>query len=180
MFLRLLREIPLGGHVTSVTSLVESALRAWCQRSLFISLWFPALCFATCSFSTMPAECAAVGCTEYATKQCPYSFHRFPSNPEIRKCWIVKMNRYNPETKKLWEPNKHDRLCSKHFEPGCFTDRTRLSSTMPGMTQPYRPQLKADAVPTIFCHKRKEEVPKPRGASIKRRKQEVSTAQATV
>lgn len=124
-------------------------------------------------FSTMPTESAAVGCKEYATKQCPYSFHCFPSDPEIRKSWIVKMNWYDPQMKRLWEPSKYERLCSKHFEPECFTDRSRLSSDMPGMTRPYRPPLKADVVLSIFCHKRKE-MP-TRGASLKRRrsKQEI-------
>ncbi|KAK7110380.1 hypothetical protein V1264_014264 [Littorina saxatilis] len=75
----------------------------------------------------MPKECAAAECSETQTKNSDLSFHHFPSDSRLKQEWAVKMNRLDPNTKKLWKPGPHDVLCSRHFEPSCFTLRTLLS-----------------------------------------------------
>lgn len=55
--------------------------------------------------------CAAYGCTVKYTKDCNVKFHRFPSNPDRHRQWIVRVNRLD-ESGKLWKPSKDSRLCS--------------------------------------------------------------------
>ncbi|XP_028168382.1 THAP domain-containing protein 2-like [Ostrinia furnacalis] len=43
-----------------------------------------------------------------------YSFHRFPTNEDVRKTWLKLINRPN------WIPTKYATLCSKHFDSKCF------------------------------------------------------------
>ncbi|KAK7490536.1 hypothetical protein BaRGS_00018139, partial [Batillaria attramentaria] len=125
----------------------------------------------------MPKECAAADCSEVQKKDSDLSFHYFPSDSRLKQEWAVKMNRLDPNTKKLWKPGPHDVLCSRHFEASCFTMRTRLSREE-GIA--YRAQLEPDAVPTIFRHCLED--PRKRGTSqadntrpayIKRRRKEM-------
>lgn len=60
----------------------------------------------------------------------------FPSDEARRDRWALAVRR--DESGKLWKPNKHDVLCSKHFKPEDF-DKT-------GNTTRLRP----DAVPSVF------------------------------
>ena len=97
----------------------------------------------------MPLECAAVGCTEYATKESRHSFHRFPKDEARKKEWVAKVNRLDSVTKRLWQPKFFHVLCSQHFDYSCFTHRTLLSS---GFHMQYKSTLKPNAVPSIFEH----------------------------
>ena len=113
----------------------------------------------------------AVGCTEKHVKGSPYSFHIFPKDPKRLEAWLVKMNRLDTSTKKVWRPKSDThRLCAKHFTPDCFTMQSRVMHDQFGAK--CRGQLKPDAVPTIFAHKRTTETVRP--AYAKRQKNEVS------
>lgn len=92
----------------------------------------------------MQRECSSAHCSEQNKKGSDFSFHCFPSNPQIQRQWQVKMNRVDPKTKKLWKPKPHDVLCSKHFDDSCFTARTRFCKDN---NQPYKAMLELDPVP---------------------------------
>ena len=67
----------------------------------------------------MPVSCCAPGCTERFSKGSGVNFHRFPTDTERRKRWIIATKRTDINDKnKSWEPSKHDRLCSRHFIGG--------------------------------------------------------------
>ncbi|XP_075533590.1 THAP domain-containing protein 6-like [Dermacentor variabilis] len=80
----------------------------------------------------MPA-CCAINCTSRPEKTSGKTFHAFPrSNPQLYQRWVVNLKRDK------WTPSPGSRLCSDHFEEGCF-DRTGA-----------RIRLLRDAVPTLF------------------------------
>lgn len=118
-----------------------------------------------------PRQCVAIGCSEKQCMGSAYSFHKFPKDPKLLHAWLVNINRLDTLTKKLWRPKgKQEVLCSKHFTPDSFTMRSMM------MRQKYSlcsAQLKPDAVPTLFAHKRQTGTVRP--AYAKRRKNEVST-----
>lgn len=68
------------------------------------------------------------------------SVDRFPADDELKKRWIVMIGRKQADGK-LWQPSKTSCLCSKHFletDYECHFGQKKL---------------KADAVPSIFCHR---------------------------
>ncbi|XP_071486418.1 uncharacterized protein [Diadema antillarum] len=80
--------------------------------------------------------CAALNCTNRATKKCGKTFHRFPKrNLALREQWTTNMRRDD------WTPKPYSSLCSDHFEEKYF-DRT-------GQTT----RLRENAVPTLFTFK---------------------------
>ncbi|XP_072170930.1 THAP domain-containing protein 1-like [Diadema setosum] len=77
--------------------------------------------------------CAALNCTNRASKRCGKTFHRFPkTNHALREQWTINMRRND------WTPKPYATLCSDHFEEKYF-DRT-------GQTT----RLRENAVPTLF------------------------------
>ena len=55
-----------------------------------------------------------VGCHNRQSKQCDYSFYRFPKEKDHRRCWIAFVSRKNPDGS-AWNPGVGDRVCSVHF-----------------------------------------------------------------
>lgn len=43
----------------------------------------------------------------------------FPKDPELRKKWMLAVNRIEPGPKKLWIPSSGAFLCSQHFSQEC-------------------------------------------------------------
>ena len=101
----------------------------------------------------MVNSCVAAGCNR--TCKDGVSLFTFPKNTLLRKKWIDQVRR----TRENWEPTEHSRLCSRHFEVGCFEPCSKLSETF-GMKK-IKPGLKIDAVPTLF----ERSVPKKRASS---------------
>ena len=133
----------------------------------------------------MPKECAAGDCHELQVSGSNFSFHKFPSDKDLRLEWAVKVNREVrcPKTgkKRLWMPLDHDVLCSRHFAPDQFTMRTRLALEDKAFKRfNFLPMLTEDAVPIIFDHnvtkrKREEAATSRRSAVLKKKqKKEVS------
>ncbi|XP_078523923.1 uncharacterized protein LOC144792652 isoform X2 [Lissotriton helveticus] len=91
----------------------------------------------------MPLYCSAVNCKnqyQAAGKDGggrPFTFHKFPKDPERRKVWVAAMCR-TTKSGLPWSPTSHSTLCSAHFREEAF-DRT-------GQTV----RLRQEAVPTIF------------------------------
>ncbi|KAF0764133.1 THAP domain-containing protein 2-like [Aphis craccivora] len=63
------------------------------------------------------------------------SFHSFPKCPIQKKIWIKKCKLTTIS------PFKYPKLCSFHFELGCFKENTKTRI------------LKPDAIPTIFVRR---------------------------
>ncbi|KAM6464429.1 DNA transposase THAP9 [Liasis olivaceus] len=66
----------------------------------------------------MPKACSAINCPNRDTRQNRakgLSFHSFPKDHELRKKWMLAVNRVEPGTKKLWIPGSGACLCSQHF-----------------------------------------------------------------
>ncbi|XP_025078390.1 THAP domain-containing protein 5-like isoform X2 [Pomacea canaliculata] len=129
----------------------------------------------------MPKECAAPDCQEKGGKDSKYSFHKFPKDRALRKEWAIRIKRFDPKTKKLWEPKDSDTLCSKHFVYDCFTSRTRMSRQL-GL--PFAARLLPDAVPTIFQHneiarKRKKDLSDRRSVSVARLRHKQNSSEST-
>ncbi len=83
----------------------------------------------------MPS-CAVASCqpTSKSTKgSSPISFHRFPTEPSLKKQWIIRCcrhDKFNPANCKV---------CSKHFS----------SSDYESWTNSYKPKLKKLAIPSL-------------------------------
>uniref|UniRef100_A0A672L888 THAP-type domain-containing protein n=1 Tax=Sinocyclocheilus grahami TaxID=75366 RepID=A0A672L888_SINGR len=79
-------------------------------------------------------HCAAFGCNfqSKGNKSSDVSLHSFPSDKKRRKEWEDACGRI--------QLPKDPRLCSRHFSPDAFEAFSR-------------PQLKPNAVPSIFPHK---------------------------
>uniref|UniRef100_A0A672LBK1 THAP-type domain-containing protein n=1 Tax=Sinocyclocheilus grahami TaxID=75366 RepID=A0A672LBK1_SINGR len=82
-------------------------------------------------------HCAAFGCNfqSKGNKSSDVSLHSFPSDKKRRKEWEDACGRI--------QLPKDPRLCSRHFSPDAFEAFSR-------------PQLKPNAVPSIFPHKDKQ------------------------
>ncbi|XP_070203994.1 uncharacterized protein [Littorina saxatilis] len=153
----------------------EPAVTSFSVRNPKVTAGSESARLSACSESIMPKECTAADCNEQPKKGSGISFHSFPKESHLLQQWLVKMNRFDPNTKKLWKPNQHDSLCSRHFLSTDFTMRTQISR-QEGL--PYKPMLRPDAVPTIFDHsqevrKRATMSSERRTAFIKRRRKEV-------
>ena len=91
--------------------------------------------------------CVAFGCnkqTKYR-KNPSVSFHAFPKDDRFRQTWVRVIGRTSLP--------KNPRLCSEHFEAGCYEDRVRLEGELLGSC-PWKRKLKLDDIPTIFSHKK--------------------------
>lgn len=106
--------------------------------------------------------CVCVGCSNDTVnhKKEGVRFHQFPKDPKVRKAWEVAIGRTKyPKT---------GSVCSEHFTDDCYMSSynyklQHCSTSTP--VRPTRPQLKPNAIPTIFKHK--EESAK-RNNSVKR------------
>ena len=126
------------------------------------------LCNSSGNLIKMPYRCAAPGCSNL--QRPGLSLYSFPKDKELNKKWRVNMGRVRSAADpRLWESNKHSRLCEEHFTKDSFKISRTLSSEI-GFV-PGKFLLKEDAIPTIFKHK--PTVTTPRGAYEKRQKQEV-------
>ena len=92
-------------------------------------------------------HCVAFGCnkqTKYR-KTPSVSFHAFPKDERFRQAWVRAIGRTSLP--------KNPRLCSEHFEAGCYEDRVRLEGELLGSC-PWKRKLKPDALLTTFSHKK--------------------------
>ena len=73
--------------------------------------------------------------------------HRFPAHPRWREVWAKAVPRTN------WQPKKHSRICSLHFDDDDYTDeRTdrNVFRTRNGPEKLLVPRLKPFAIPHLF------------------------------
>ncbi|CAC5421813.1 unnamed protein product [Mytilus coruscus] len=66
----------------------------------------------------------------FGTRSCvcepPFKLFPFPTenkNPDLRRKWMIQINRIDPITNKNWNPKSHDRVCSNHFEECAPTEK---------------------------------------------------------
>ena len=71
-----------------------------------------------------------------------YSFHKFPSDPERLKLWIIALKHDKPTNP------KHVRVCSDHRLDEDYWSNQILQSELPGI-KAYR-VLEKSAVPSVF------------------------------
>ncbi|XP_034004945.1 uncharacterized protein LOC117497144 [Trematomus bernacchii] len=89
--------------------------------------------------------CFVYGCESSSSIYPELSFHRFPEDKEIRQRWLSVAQRDENSLR------SNSFLCSKHFEPSCFTLSNEVQLT-----------LSPDAVPTIIPETEQEDqVPVP-------------------
>ncbi|XP_061466907.1 LOW QUALITY PROTEIN: DNA transposase THAP9 [Rhineura floridana] len=92
----------------------------------------------------MPKACSAVNCPNRDTRENRakgLSFHSFPKAHELRKKWMLAVNRIEPGSRKLWIPGSGACLCSEHFSQDEFE--------MYGGQK----RLKAGVIPSVFSFK---------------------------
>lgn len=81
--------------------------------------------------------CVAYGCNNRKKKTedvgRTISFHRFPTDPNLREKWIRAIRRDN------WQPSNHSRICSDHFKESEYD-----------LSSPFRKYLNKDAVPSVI------------------------------
>ncbi|XP_019629155.1 PREDICTED: uncharacterized protein LOC109473656 [Branchiostoma belcheri] len=102
-------------------------------------------------------RCASCGCWYGpASKERGVSFHKFPRDYDRLHRWLVSMrnnlvNKLTPEKIKELVHKKgfHWRVCSDHFQPGCFTRKSFLKRQLCPDHTTYL-ELEKDAVPTLF------------------------------
>ncbi|XP_040925299.1 uncharacterized protein LOC114849111 isoform X2 [Betta splendens] len=81
-----------------------------------------------------PIQCCLVYNCEANSFVCPeISFHRFPKDTELRRKWLLLAQRDEGSLR------FNSYVCSKHFEPSCFTQNEGEQLT-----------LSPDAVPTVY------------------------------
>ena len=114
------------------------------QNSVFESAWprnYGVLCGRKLH---QPAEimvfCAATNCTNRSKSK--VSTFKFPADPKIREEWLKNLKRES------FQPTKHSRLCENHFTMESFDESYAIKFSL-GL-KPGKPQLKKNAVPTIF------------------------------
>ena len=84
--------------------------------------------------------CAATNCTNRSKSK--VSTFKFPADPKIREEWLKNLKRES------FQPTKHSRLCENHFTMESFDESYAIKFSL-GL-KPGKPQLKKNAVPTIF------------------------------
>ncbi|KAL3049757.1 hypothetical protein OYC64_009083 [Pagothenia borchgrevinki] len=84
--------------------------------------------------------CFVYGCESSSSIYPELSFHRFPEDKEIRQRWLSVAQRDENSLR------SNSFLCSKHFEPSCFTLSNEVQLT-----------LSPDAVPTIIPETEQED-----------------------
>ncbi|TNN59395.1 THAP domain-containing protein 2 [Liparis tanakae] len=130
---RVVKEIMLMYYWVGVTE----AVKAWIQDC------------AVCQSRT-PVEppappvqfCLAYGCDASSYVHPQLSFHRFPKDAERRRRWLVLSQRDEGSLR------TNSCLCSRHFEPACFSPSEAGQTT-----------LSPDAVPTVPAEPAEPTVP---------------------
>ncbi|CAC5375599.1 unnamed protein product [Mytilus coruscus] len=82
-----------------------------------------------CNFGTRSCDCEP-----------PFKLFPFPTenkNPDLhdlRRKWMIQVNRIDPITNKNWTPKSHDRVCSNHCEECAPTEKCPYPSVNLGHT----------------------------------------------
>ncbi|XP_029282712.1 uncharacterized protein LOC115005056 isoform X2 [Cottoperca gobio] len=120
---RVIREIMLMYYWVGVTEAVKNWIKACavCQRRCPAEPPEPPVHF-----------CLAYGCDASSYVHPELSFHRFPKEAERRRSWLAVAQRDEGSLR------TNSCLCSRHFEPACFT-----------LSEEGQLTLAPDAVPTI-------------------------------
>lgn len=64
----------------------------------------------------MPSYCCAIKCNNSSAGDKSISFHSFPlKDKKLLSIWLAKIKRED------FDPTRHTKICSDHFEPECFT-----------------------------------------------------------
>ena len=114
--------------------------------------------------------CKAWGCGNTGSEP-GIHMHRFPSDQETRKKWVIAINRENFSVNDIRPSTK---LCSAHFLPSDYKINHALQNLIDPASRIKNWTLKAQAVPSIFAHKpRKEE--RKSAALEKRNRHEVGS-----
>ena len=96
------------------------------------------------------------------------SLHRFPTDPDLCKQWVIKIKRADFAYRDV---TRHSRLCSDHFTDSDYQTSPSLLKSL-GLTTS-KPLLKSDAVPSVFVHNMPAKERRSE-ALMKRRKLQVS------
>ncbi|XP_062296777.1 THAP domain-containing protein 1-like [Scomber scombrus] len=136
-----------AGRVRAVKEIMM--MYYWVGVTEAVKSWIKAC--AICQ-SRSPAEppdppvqfCLAYGCDSSSYVYPDLSFHRFPKEVERRRRWLAVAQRDEGSLR------MNSCLCSRHFEPSCFT-----------LTEEGQLALMSDAVPNIIPVAVQEEVPAP-------------------
>ncbi|CAC5355439.1 unnamed protein product [Mytilus coruscus] len=99
-----------------------------CGNSTYhLNKWMKNLCpVHKCNFGTRSCDCEP-----------PFKLFPFPTenkNPDLRRKWMIQVNRIDPITNKNWTPKSHDRVCSNHFEECAPTEKCPYPSVNLGHT----------------------------------------------
>ena len=99
-------------------------------------------------------HCVVPGRTNYSQRSdCSISFHRIPSNQQMKKKWLARIPRANPC------PTAYSYVCSDHFTSDCF----ELSLMSQFIGQKKRRRLRAGSIlwssPLSTCRKSTESPP---------------------
>ncbi|CAK1585284.1 unnamed protein product [Parnassius mnemosyne] len=78
-------------------------------------------------------SCSILGCNSISQRKIDnITFYRFPKEANIINMWILAAGRTE------WQPEKNDRICSKHFESRYFRKTHKRTYLLP------------NAIPTLF------------------------------
>uniref|UniRef100_G1KBN5 THAP-type domain-containing protein n=1 Tax=Anolis carolinensis TaxID=28377 RepID=G1KBN5_ANOCA len=97
----------------------------------------------------MPKACSAINCPNRDTRENRakgLSFHSFPKAHELRKKWMLAVNRIEPGSRKLWIPGSGACICSEHFNQEEFE------------VYGGQKRLKAGVIPSVFSFKVSQEL----------------------
>ncbi len=90
--------------------------------------------FDVVDLSKMGKPCAVAVCNDKSK----LTYHRFPSDPQLRKAWIVACRRKDP-----FDPDKV-RICERHFLPSDYDRDLRHEL----LNLPLRKLLRPGSIPT--------------------------------
>ncbi|XP_076002817.1 uncharacterized protein LOC142995593 isoform X2 [Genypterus blacodes] len=124
-----------AGRVKMVKQIMS--MYYWVGVTEAVKIWIKAcpVCEGRSTAEPQPPPvhfCLAYGCDSSSYVHTQLSFHRFPKEPERRRRWLAVAQRDEGSLR------TNSYLCSRHFEPSCFT----LKDGQLALTQ--------DAVPTII------------------------------
>ena len=101
----------------------------------------------------MPDACVVFGCSRTADPQRGIGLHRIPFFGDPREECIKRRQKwvnFVQQRRATWEPTKHSKICSLHFN----SDFTRMFTLLPGHKIPSSPRLKEDDLgPCVFPSK---------------------------
>ncbi|CAH1975710.1 unnamed protein product [Acanthoscelides obtectus] len=110
----------------------------------------------------MVESCSAVNCCNRRRKDVKMKFHRIPTDPNMRKLWLIAIRRVN------FTPSTSTVICEKHFTPDDYEVNVHGNRV-----------LKKSAVPSVFdfpAHLKKKPTAQRR---VLKRKREESTSKET-